>query len=217
MEIYHIELESHDILIANGAPAESYRDDGNRWLFQNANDGWNGPPQEPCAPVITGGAVVDEIWRRLLDRAGPRNLPPMTDDADLHLIVDGVRLEAAETDAASLVFFIPGMPGRVAIASRDVVPAELGIARDNRALGVAVRRIELHRGWNYTGVAAADPRLTDGFHDYEPTEGIRWTNGRATLPAALLSVPGRGPLKLVLVLGGATQYLDSGAPEHAAA
>ena len=24
----------HDVLLANGAPAESYRDDGNRWLFQ---------------------------------------------------------------------------------------------------------------------------------------------------------------------------------------
>ncbi len=36
--VYHIELASHDVLIANGAPAESYRDDGNRWLFQNAND-----------------------------------------------------------------------------------------------------------------------------------------------------------------------------------
>ena len=31
--VYHIELETHDVLLANGAPAESYRDDGNRWLF----------------------------------------------------------------------------------------------------------------------------------------------------------------------------------------
>ena len=33
--VYHIELETHDVLLANGAPAESYRDNGNRWLFQN--------------------------------------------------------------------------------------------------------------------------------------------------------------------------------------
>ncbi len=52
--LYHIELGSHDVLLANGAPAESYRDDGNRWLFQNANSGWNLPPQTPCAPVLTG-------------------------------------------------------------------------------------------------------------------------------------------------------------------
>ena len=41
VSIYHIELETHDVLLANGAAAESYRDDGNRWLFQNANTGWD--------------------------------------------------------------------------------------------------------------------------------------------------------------------------------
>ncbi len=70
--IYHVELETHDVLLANGAPAESYRDDGNRWLFANANTGWDLPPQEPCAPVVTGGPVVDATWLRLLERAGPR-------------------------------------------------------------------------------------------------------------------------------------------------
>lgn len=65
-------LETHDVLLANGAPAESYRDDGNRWLVQNANSGWQLPPQEPCAPVLTGGPIMDAIWRRLLDGAGPR-------------------------------------------------------------------------------------------------------------------------------------------------
>jgi len=44
VELYHIELETHDVLVANGAPAESYRDDGNRWLFRNANSGWGLPP-----------------------------------------------------------------------------------------------------------------------------------------------------------------------------
>ena len=35
VSIYHIELATHDVLLADGAPAESYRDDGNRWLFRN--------------------------------------------------------------------------------------------------------------------------------------------------------------------------------------
>jgi hypothetical protein len=64
IEIYHIELASHDILIASGAPAESYRDDGNCWLFGNANPGWGLPPRKPCAPVLTGGSAVDAAWRR---------------------------------------------------------------------------------------------------------------------------------------------------------
>jgi hypothetical protein len=56
VSLRHIELEVHDVLLANGAPAESYRDDGNRWLFQNANEDWGLPRQEPCAAVLTGGA-----------------------------------------------------------------------------------------------------------------------------------------------------------------
>lgn len=29
----------------------------------------------------TGGPVVDAVWKRLLDRAGPRRLPPMNDES----------------------------------------------------------------------------------------------------------------------------------------
>jgi hypothetical protein len=78
--IYHLELATHDVLLANGAPAESYRDDGNRWLFHNANTGWDLAPQEPCAPVLTGGPVVDAVWRRLLGRSGKRPGCPTTEE-----------------------------------------------------------------------------------------------------------------------------------------
>jgi hypothetical protein len=135
VKLYHIELETHDVLIANGAPAESYRDDGNRWLFQNANAGWDQPAKAPCAPVLTGGPIVDAAWRRLLDRAGPRRLPPMTDDPDLHLLLDGARLDAWEQRGSAYRFRLPSSPKRVVIASRTAVPSELAIARDPRSLG----------------------------------------------------------------------------------
>jgi Hint domain len=32
--VFHLELDAHDVLVANGAAAESYRDDGNRLMFQ---------------------------------------------------------------------------------------------------------------------------------------------------------------------------------------
>jgi len=96
VEFYHIELETHEVLLANGAPAESYRDDGNRWLFQNANSGWDQSPKPLCAPVLTRGHLVDAVWRRLLERSGPRRMPPLTDEPDLHLVVDGRHVDAAE-------------------------------------------------------------------------------------------------------------------------
>ena len=94
VSLYHIELPAHDVLLANGAPAESYRDDGNRWLFRNANTGWDLPPQETCAPLLMGGPKVDALWRSLLQRDGARPGLPTTDEPDLHLMVDGSRLDA---------------------------------------------------------------------------------------------------------------------------
>jgi len=54
VQIYHIELETHDVLIADGAPAESYRDDGNRWLFRSANSGWTDGNAELRAALFAG-------------------------------------------------------------------------------------------------------------------------------------------------------------------
>ncbi len=209
VEIYHVELDQHDVLLANGAPAESYRDDGNRWLFQNANSGWDLPPRDPYAPVLTGGPVVDEVWHRLLDRAGPRHLPPLTDDPDLHLIVDGQRIDVHIRRNAMYSFYLPDRPRNVRIVSRKAAPAELGLARDPRSLWVAVRSIALAKGLKLAVFEAHDERLADGFHDYEPVDSLRWTNGDAALPTELFAACDKGTV-LELHLGGATRYLDFG-------
>jgi Hint domain len=205
VEIYHVELDQHDVLLANDTPAESYRDDGNRWLFQNANSGWHLPPQEPCALVLTAGPVVDEIWRRLLDRAGRRSLPPMTDDPDLHLMIDGTRVDAHERRGRLYVFRLATRPESVRIISRETVPAELGLARDPRTLGVAVQRVAFTQGRKLALINADDERLVDGFHDYEPADRLRWTNGDAALAAEVFAGFGKDTV-LELHLGGATTY-----------
>jgi hypothetical protein len=38
VEYFHIELESHDILFANGAPAETYVNCDNRLMFANGSE-----------------------------------------------------------------------------------------------------------------------------------------------------------------------------------
>jgi len=205
VKIYHIELETHDVLIANGAPAESYRDDGNRWLFQNANSGWDLPPQEPCAPVLTGGELVDRVWRRLLDRAGPRPGVPLTDDPDLHLLVDGRRLDATERVGEAHIFHLPAMPSVLRIGSRAAAPAELGLARDPRALGVAVRRLVVRGGTRSKVTEANDDSLVDGFYAFEADHGFRWTDGDAAIPTSLFTGY-TGPLELILSIGCTAQY-----------
>ena len=202
---YHIELETHDLLLANGAPAESYRDDGNRWLFQNANSGWHLPSKPPCAPVLTGGPAVDAVWRRLLDRAGPRPHLPKTNDPDLHLLVEGRRVDAASVCGMSHIFRLPTRPETVRIVSRASVPQQLGTARDPRPLGVALRQIVVVQGEKIRRIEAASALLTRGFHQFEPDDTIRWTDGDAVVPASLFDGCA-GPVELALRLGGTTSY-----------
>jgi autotransporter passenger strand-loop-strand repeat protein len=207
--VYHVELDSHDVLLANGAPAESYRDDGNRWLFRNANTGWGLPPQAPCAPVLTGGGMVDAAWRRLLDRAGPRGNLPLTGDADLHLLVDGRRLDAVRRVADAHVYSLPDVPGTVRIVSHAAAPQELGLARDPRSLGVALRRIVVREGTRFRMIEASDASLGNGFHAFEAVNGFRWTDGDAAVPIELFA-GFAGSVELVLTIASTAHYLEEG-------
>ncbi len=214
---YHIELETHDVLIANGAAAESYRDDGNRWLFRNANGAWDQPPKPQCVPVLTGGPIVDAVWKRLLQRAAKRSGVTLTDDPDLHLLVNGVRLDAAKRTRDVYVFTLPHTRAAVRIVSRAAAPQESGLARDPRRLGIALRRIVVRKMARFRVANVDDRLLTDGFHAFEPANDIRWTDGNAVLPVAMFG-GFDGAVELVLQLGGSTRYpAFIGAAAHAAA
>ncbi|MEE7456587.1 hypothetical protein MPAR168_01780 [Methylorubrum populi] len=69
---WHIELDAHDILLAEGLPAESYIDGGERAFFSEASDhalhnpdfvvpGWDGR----CRPVAVDGPLVQAERLRL--------------------------------------------------------------------------------------------------------------------------------------------------------
>jgi hypothetical protein len=214
--IYHIELDAHDILLANGAQAESYRDDGNRWLFQNGNSGWDQPAKPPCAPVLTGGETVDTVWRRLLDRSGARPGLPLTSDPDLHLTVDGRRLDPTIAGKTASIFHLDRVPVSIRLSSRSAAPQELGLSRDPRCLGVAIDRIELRQGRTTRVLVAGSAALTNGFHPFEPEARLQWTDGDAELPASLFAGL-TGPCELLVHCRGSTRYRDDGARGAAAA
>jgi len=73
---WHIELDSHDVLLAEGAPAESFVDDDGRGIFHNAHTYHALYPDAPatpavyCAPRIEHGYVLEAVQRRLAERAG---------------------------------------------------------------------------------------------------------------------------------------------------
>lgn len=182
---YHVELSDHDILVADGALAESYRDDGNRRCFDCVTSEIEGGIKQPYAPVLSEGAVVDAVWRRIVERAAvSRNL---TDDPDLHLLVDGVRLDPVEIDNTKYRFISDSNARSVMIGSHTVVPALVGTARDHRRLGVAIREIAAIAPEGTIRLDYAADLLATGFHEAEPDGCLRWTNGAAELPIGALN------------------------------
>jgi hypothetical protein len=210
--VYHLELDSHEVLLANGAPAESYRDDGNRVQFQNVNPDWDlAPVPEPFAPIVTDGPVVAALWQRLLRRARPRAPIPMTEDPDLHLLVDGARVAPSVMRHGIYAFEITAGAVDVAIASRSAIPAELGVNNDQRQLGVAVQRIVLHQPGGKLEIDAVSTTLEAGFQPYEAAGSFRWTDGAGLIPPAALNVfaPGQ-PLNIEVYVACTARYRAPG-------
>jgi len=204
IEFYHIELDDHDVLIAEGAPFESYRDDGNRRLFDNINPAWDVRPEmPPCAPVLTVGPEVDRAWRRLSELAGQPK--PLTGDPDLHLVADGVRVDAAAVADQVYRFELAAAPATLKVASRSAVPAAVGLNRDERWLGVALRRIVLSAGGATMELGYDSACLIEGFHAPEPEPGFRWTAGDAAVWSGGLAMF-NGPLTVELYVGCTAQY-----------
>ena len=76
VQYFHIELSRHTVLYAEGAPAESFLDTGNRNMFSNVlsylelgPDRGPPPSQPPCLPVVTGGEALAQVRARLAVRA----------------------------------------------------------------------------------------------------------------------------------------------------
>jgi antigen 43 len=210
VEFYHIELPTHDVLIADGAPAESYKEDGNRDQFHNTDRPVSATGEtEWFAPVHTTGPVVDAVWRRLLGRSGFA-CPTLTTDPDVHLIADGERIDGEEAGGGVYRFQLERAPlDDLRIVSRSACPADIARNPDTRRLGVAICSIVL-RGATLSGAHSMTtlphdwPWLRQGFHEAEEW-GARWTDGDARIPDRVFR-RFDGAFEVVLNLGGAMQY-----------
>lgn len=169
---WHIELDRHDVVLAEGLPAESYLDTGNRAAFEDAGLALALHPafaravwaEESCAPLVTGGEVVRLVRAALV----------------LQAAAIGYRLKA---EAA---LHVVESPSGVRLLSRSFVPAEvLPGSADHRRLGVAVTAIRI----DGEEAPLDDPRLGSGWHP--PEDGVRWTSGDAAVAGSAVSVETR--------------------------
>jgi hypothetical protein len=199
---YHVELERHGILLAEGLPAESYLDTGNRGNFSNhasvsiapdfavhaAHKDWS----EAAAPLATERAIVEPIWQRLNDRAAALGLAgsgdmtaSTTDDSGLHLLTAaGDVLHPVRVRGEKHLFIVPARAGALTLRSRTFRPADSfgAYVDDRRALGVLVGEIVRTSGrQSQRFVAHLTADTLAGWHRPESATA-RWTNGNATLP-----------------------------------
>jgi hypothetical protein len=180
---HHLELDEHDLLLAEGLPAESFLNRGHRALLGAVGHGYVDtarPGADFCLPIMRAGerltAARSALLARALEmgfalteaiamevRAGGRRLRP--------LMMNGRTLYPLPPGATTVEILSPAGPAWAARADRGAQP-------DERLLGLAVTAVRL-----VTNGAARPLDLADPAHaGLYPAEGaVWWTNGHAGL------------------------------------
>jgi hypothetical protein len=143
VEYFHIELDSHDVIIAEGAPSESFVDDDSRGMFHNAHEYGVLYPDAAqgatlyCAPRLGSGYEVEAARRHIDARAGlrgavetqPQTLRGHVDVVTPHLIAGWAQnIEHPEAPVCLDIFADDRLIGRT-LANRyrdDLANAGLG-------------------------------------------------------------------------------------------
>ncbi len=213
VEYWHVELDRHDIVIAEGLSAESYLDCGNRTAFANGGAFVEAHPDfrpkywaDTCLPLVKEGPAVVAAKARLLGHLfeGGHSL---NQEEDAHILVDGLRVDPLRI-ASRLAFLLPVQGREIALCSKVFVPAQgCADSSDGRGLGLAIGRLQID---GETVSIDCDEACGLGWHPAEFEGGRfarRWTRGAAALPA--------GARVVIVDLVGAGQYWRD--PENDAA
>ncbi|MBN9562150.1 MAG: Hint domain-containing protein [Alphaproteobacteria bacterium] len=186
---FHVELPCHAVLLAEGLPAESYLDTGNRGCFANGglpivlhpDFARRDRAAASCAPFVTDPAVVAPIWHRLATAAGVIWTVAESTEPDLQLHAGGRMLRPISTGTGLIFPLSPGIRS-VRLVSDAARPSD---ARpwldDRRCLGVCVERITVQTGAGLRDIALDDPVLGAGWWPIEHGIWGRWTAGTAEL------------------------------------
>jgi hypothetical protein len=185
---FHLELDHHDVILAENVLTETYLDTGNRGNFAHgAGDTSRSPVfgrgtqwnNAAYAPLCISGPPLRAARQILFDRLAAqgyrhRIMP------DVSLAIEGVRVGRSFGMAWLPCFRLPGHRGEITIRSATFVPAEMAIGpsddEDWRVLGVGLRRIRLDRQ-----IFAPQDLATGGFHPRGASDIIDWTDGNATI------------------------------------
>ena len=211
-EYFHVELEQFDIILAEGVPAESYVDTGNRSMFQNAADVAMNPdfgpaegrPEVKGIKVVQQGPVVEAIRKQLLARAEAITGAVRTTDAALCIEVNGQIVHSTPEFSKEGVyqFALPANAGDVRVLSRSAIVRDVTplARRDLRQIGVGLSGIAVSTAGGRQQISLTDTALT-GLNAAQDVKGstMRWTNGAAVIPATLINTTGAATLELTVL------------------
>jgi hypothetical protein len=201
VEYFHVELDTHAILLAEGLPAESYLNTGNQGFFANSGeplvmhpdltDETDYPTREAdsCAPFVWDEGNVRPVWQHLAERAAALGQPAprvdTTTDPDLHIVAKGRTLRPVYGENGLYIFVLPRGATQVRLVSRTGSPTDARPwLEDRRCLGVYVEQIVLRSASEVQEVPVDHPGLSQGWWAAEKNDvaTLRWTNGDAVLP-----------------------------------
>ena len=222
---YHVELDAHDLLLAENLAAESYLDTGNRGVFENAGgvivlhpDLGNGQARraaESCVPFVDDPARTEPFWRMLAARAAQLGwqLPPepeITGDPDMRLMVDARAVSPASVVQGRHMFVVPRAGAVLRLMSRSAVPSDAAPwAGDERHLGVMLGGLTVRSGALVLPIPLDHPAFGTGWWQPEwhgPTALRRWTDGDALVPMPDTALLEPGPCLLEVVIAGTVRY-----------
>jgi hypothetical protein len=197
---YHVGLEEHSILIAEGLPTESYIDTGNRGFFTDADvpttlhPGLDIDPallnwqDRLCAPLRLRSVEIRPIWSSLVVRARAMGFDPVsttvTNDPGICIAALGKHVHPLAVDGDRYSFVLPPGARQVRIKSRSSVPANIHPGSDDwRRLGVAITHTIVRSTDKRFVIPADDPSLLQGWYPVETgaSQLWRWTNGDAVI------------------------------------
>jgi len=156
---FHVELETHEVILAENCPVESFMDEDFRAQFQNAADyaaryPGRAAPAEPCLPMLRDGFELFALQRRLARRAGVMMRVDSTGPLRGSIDETGGRLRGWAQDAlapehpVTLMIMADGAYAGQLIANsyrEDLVKAGLGSGHHAFDVPCPPGRITLHR------------------------------------------------------------------------
>lgn len=185
---YHIKLQNHSIINANGMLTESLADTNH--FSRNSDNESSQDAADLAAPLGVDPDIAEALHYRISRRATisgvtPKSIPSLAaHKPEVHLYADDKIVHPIRISGNRHVFMLPRNIGGVSIISSTTRPCDsVGpFINDRRALGVLIGKIDIFDSFGHKNLDIhTHTKYLSGWHCLE-NEQSRWTNGNAYLP-----------------------------------